>query len=128
VREKFTLHLPGMPQPENLPEGEFIKTIAKPTREGLLASYAKKPLRAFMEIDAHGLCEDGALIHTNFGFDLRNSYNPVRVQILEGTTKGEVLYYLLEIVKMLREDWYRLDVLDGKESHGLRPKRRKKER
>jgi hypothetical protein len=95
-----------MPQPENLPEGEFIKTIAKPTREGLLASYAKKPLRAFMEIDA----------------------NPVRVQILEGTTKGEVLYYLLEIVKMLREDWYRLDVLDGKESHGLRPKRRKKER
>ena len=128
MKEEVTLHLPGMPQPEYLPEGEFIRTIAKPTHEALLASYAKKPVRAIMEIDAHGLCEDGVVIHTNFGFELRNSYNPVRVQILEGTSRGEALYYLREIMAMLKVDWYRLDVLDGKESHGGRPKRRLDER
>ncbi len=111
-----------MPQPE----GERIITIAKPTREGLLQSYAQKPVRGFMEIDAHGLCEDGVIIHTNFDFDLRNSANPVRVQIPEGITRGEALYYLLEIVKMLREDWYRLDVVDL-EGYGGRPKPRRKE-
>jgi hypothetical protein len=111
-----------MPQPEK----GWIMTIHKPTREGLLQSYAEKPVRGFMEIDAHGLCEDGTIIHTNFGFELRNSANPVRVQIVEGTTRGEALYYLQEIVKMLREDWYRLDVVDG-EGHGGRPKPRRKE-
>src|SRR4051794_23190212 len=110
-----------MPQP-NLPEGEWIKTIAKPTHEGLLASCARTEVRGFMEVDAHGLCEDGADIDTKFAFKLRNSDNPVRVQIHEGTTRGEVLFYLQEIAKMLREDWYRLDVVDGKETYGCRPK------
>jgi hypothetical protein len=121
VKEEFRIHLPGMPQPD-LPEGEWITSIAKPTREGLLESYAKKPVRGFMVIDAHGLCEDGVVIHTNFDYELRNSDNPVRVMIPEGTTRGEVLYYLREIMAVVREDWYRLDVMDGKESHGLRPK------
>jgi hypothetical protein len=121
VKEKVTIHLPGMPQPEDLPEGEFIGAMAKPTHEGLLASYAQKPVRGFMQIDALGLCEDGAVIDTNFLFELRNSDTPVRVQIHEGTTRGEVLYYLIEIVKMLKVDWYRLDVV-GLESYGSRPK------
>jgi hypothetical protein len=128
VREKVTIHLPGMPQPEDLPEGEFIMTIAKPTHESLLASYAEKSVRGFLEIDAHGLCEDGVIIHTDFVYDLRNSDLPVRVQIHEGTTRGEALYYLREIMDMLGADWYRLDVVDGKESPGWRPKRRLDER
>jgi hypothetical protein len=125
MKEEFTIHLRGMPQPD-LPEGEWIGTIAKPTREELLLSYADKPVRGFMQVDAHGLCEDGVVIHTNFLFELRNTDIPVRVLIPEGTTRGEVLYYLLEIVKMLREDWHRLDVVDGK-GHGGRPKLRRKE-
>jgi hypothetical protein len=125
VNKEFRIHLPGMPQPD-LPEGEWITTIAKPTHDGLLRSYAQKPVRGFMQIDAHGLCEEGVVIHTHFLYELRNSDNPVRVLIPEGTTRGEVLYYLLEIVKMLREDWYRLDIVDGK-GHGFRPKLRRKE-
>lgn len=125
MKEEFRIHLPGMPQPD-LPEGEWIRTIAKPSREELLLSYAEKPLRGFMEVDAHGLCEEGVVIHTHFLYDLRNSDNPVRVQIPEGTKRGEALFYLLEIVKMLREDWYRLDVRDGKD-HGFRPKHSRKE-
>ena len=125
MKEEFRIHLRGMPQPD-LPEGEWIRTIAKPSREELVLSYAEKPLRGFMQIDAHGLCEDGVDINTNFLYELRNSDNPVRVLIPEGTERGEALYYLLEIVKMLREDWYRLDVVDGK-GHGGRPKLRRKE-
>lgn len=125
MNKEFRIHLRGMPQPD-LPEGQRIMTIAKPTREGLLLSYAEKPVRGFMQIDAHGLCEDGVIIHTNFIFELRNTDNPVRVLIPEGTTRGEVLYYLLEIVKMLKEDWYRLDVVDL-EGHGGRPKPRRTE-
>ena len=125
MKEEFRMHLRGMPQPD-LPEVEWIRTIAKPTREEVLLSYAEKPLRGFMQVDAHGLCEDGVVIHTNFLYELRNSDNPVRVQIPEGTTRGEVLFYLQEIVKMLREDWHRLDVVDGK-GHGGRPKRSRKE-
>ena len=125
MQEEFRIHLRGMPQPD-MPEGEWIRTMTKLTREDLLPSYAQKPVRAFMQVDAHGLCEDGVLIHTNFLFELRNSDNPVRVLIPEGTERGEALYYLLEIVKMLREDWYRLDVVDGK-GHGGRPKLRRKE-
>jgi hypothetical protein len=125
VNEEFSIHLRGMPQPD-LPEGEWIRTIAKPTREELLLSYADKPVRGFMQVDAHGLCEDGVDINTHFLYELRNSDTPVRVQIFEGTTRGEVLYYLLEIVKMLREDWHRLDVVDGK-GHGRRPKHSRKE-
>jgi hypothetical protein len=125
MKEEFRIHLRGMPQPD-LPEGEWIGTIAKPTREELLLSYADKPVRGFMQVDAHGLCEDGVDINTHFLYELRNSGNPVRVQIFEGTTRGEVLYYLQEIVKMLREDWFRLDVVDGK-GHGGRPKYSRKE-
>jgi hypothetical protein len=125
MQEEFRIHLRGMPQPD-MPEGEWIRTIAKPSREELVLSYADKPVRGFMQVDAHGLCEDGVVIHTNFLFELRNSDNPVRVLIPEGTERGEALYYLLEIVKMLREDWYRLDVVDGK-GHGGRPKLRRKE-
>ena len=125
MNDEFRIHLRGMPQPD-MPEGEWIRTIAKPTREELVLSYADKPVRGFMQVDAHGLCEDGVDINTNFLFELRNSDNPVRVLIPEGTERGEVLYYLLEIVKMLREDWYRLDVVDGK-GHGGRPKLRRKE-
>jgi hypothetical protein len=125
VNDEFRIHLRGMPQPD-LPEGEWIRTIAKPTHDGLLRSYAQKSVRGFMQVDAHGLCEDGVVIHTHFLYELRNSDNPVRVLIPEGTTRGEVLYYLLEIVKMLREDWHRLDVVDGK-GHGGRPKHRRKE-
>ena len=125
MQEEFRIHLRGMPQPD-MPEGEWIGTIAKPSREELVLSYADKPVRGFMQVDAHGLCEDGVVIHTNFLFELRNSDNPVRVLIPEGTERGEALYYLLEIVKMLREDWYRLDVVDGK-GHGGRPKHRRKQ-
>jgi hypothetical protein len=125
MNDEFRIHLRGMPQPD-LPEGEWIRTIHKPTREELVLSYADKPVRGFMQVDAHGLCEDGVDINTNFLYELRNSDNPVRVQIPEGTERGEVLYYLLEIVKMLREDWHRLDVVDGK-GHGGRPKLRRKE-
>jgi hypothetical protein len=125
MNDEFRIHLRGMPQPD-LPEGEWIRTIAKPTREELVLSYADKPVRGFMQVDAHGLCEDGVDINTNFLYELRNSDNPVRVLISEGTERGEVLYYLLEIVKMLREDWHRLDVVDGK-GHGGRPKHRRKE-
>jgi hypothetical protein len=125
MNDEFRIHLRGMPQPD-LPEGEWIGTIAKPTREELLLSYADKPVRGFMQVDAHGLCEDGVDINTHFLYELRNSDTPVRVQIFEGTTRGEVLYYLLEIVKMLREDWHRLDVVDGK-GHGRRPKHSRKE-
>ena len=126
MKEEFRIHLRGMPQPEPQPENGWISTLHKPTQEELLKSYAEKPVRGFMVIDAHGLCEDGVVIHTNFGFALRNTDNPVRVEISEGTTRGEVLYYLLEIVKMLREDWHRLDVVDGK-GHGGRPKHRRKQ-
>ena len=125
MKKEFRIHLPGMPQPD-LPEGQWIMTIAKPTHEELLRSYAEKPVRGFMQIDAHGLCEDGPIIHTHFLFELRNTDNPVRVLIPEGTTRGEVLFYLLEIVKMLREDWYLLDVVDGG-GQGDRPKPRGKE-
>jgi hypothetical protein len=125
MKEEFRIHLRGMPQPD-MPEGEWITTIAKPTREELLLSYAEKPVRGFMQVDAHGLCEDGVVIHTHFLYELRNSDNPVRVQIPEGTTRGEALFYLLEIVKMLREDWHRLDVVDGK-GYGGRPKHSRKE-
>jgi hypothetical protein len=125
MNDEFRIHLRGMPQPD-LPEGEWIRTIAKPTREELVLSYADKPVRGFMQVDAHGLCEDGVDINTNFLYELRNSDNPVRVLISEGTERGEVLYYLLEIVKMLREDWHRLDVVDDK-GHGGRPKHRRKE-
>ena len=114
-----------MPQPD-LPEGEWISTMAKPSREELVLSYADKPVRGFMQVDAHGLCEDGVMIHTNFLYELRSSDSPVRVLIPEGTTRGEVLFYLLEIVKMLREDWYRLDIVDGK-GYGFRPKPSRKE-
>ena len=125
MNKEFKIHLRGMPQPD-LPEGQWIRTIAKPTREELLLPYAEKLVRGFMQVDAHGLCEDGVIIHTNFIFELRNSDNPVRVQIPEGTTRGEAMYYLQEIVKMLKEDWYRLDVVDG-EGHGGRPKPRREE-
>jgi hypothetical protein len=125
MNEEFRIHLRGMPQPD-LPEGEWIRTIAKPTREELVLSYADKSVRGFMQVDAHGLCEDGVVIHTHFLYELRNTDNPVRVLIPEGTTRGEVLFYLQEIVKMLREDWHRLDVVDGK-GHGGRPKLRRKE-
>jgi hypothetical protein len=125
VNKEFRIHLRGMPQPD-LPEGEWITTIAKPSREELVLSYAEKPVRGFMQVDAHGLCEDGVVIHTHFLFELRNTDNPVRVLIPEGTERGEALHYLLEIVKMLREDWYRLDVVDGK-GHGGRPKLSRKE-
>ena len=113
-----------MPEPE---QGRLL-TIAKPTQEGLLESYAEKPVRGFMVIDAHGVCEDGVVIHTNFLYELRNTDNPVRVQIPEGTTRGEALYYLKEISTMVREDWYRLDVVTLEEDHGWRPKHRKQER
>jgi hypothetical protein len=122
VKEEFRIQLRGMPQPEK----GWIRTIAKPTQEGLLESYAEKPLRGFMEIDAHGLCEEEVVIHTNFGYELRNTANPVRVQIPEGVRRGEALYYLQEIAKMLREDWHRLDVVGG-EGHGGRPKPRRNE-
>jgi hypothetical protein len=125
VNKEFRIHLRGMPQPD-LPEGEWITTMSKPSREELVLSYAEKPVRGFMQVDAHGLCEDGVVIHTHFLFELRNTDNPVRVLIPEGTTRGEALFYLLEIVKMLREDWYRLDVRDGK-GHGFRPKLSRKE-
>jgi len=121
VKEKFTIHLPGMPQP-GLPEGEWITTIAKPTHEELLASCARKPVRGFMQIDAHGLSEEGVEIHTHFVYELRNSDIPVRVHIHEGTERGEALHSLREIMAMLRTDWYRLDIADGKESYGWRPK------
>jgi hypothetical protein len=95
MNDEFRIHLRGMPQPD-MPEGEWIRTIAKPTREELLLSYAQKPVRGFMQVDAHGLCEDGVVIHTHFLYEL------------------------------LKEDWHRLDVVDGK-GHGGRPKLRRKE-
>jgi hypothetical protein len=104
MKEEFTIHLRGMPQPEPQPEKGWIRTIHKPTQEELLKSYAQKPVRGVMVIDTHGLCEDGLVIHTNFGFALRNTDNPVRLEISEGATRGEVLYGIQEIAKMLREE------------------------
>jgi hypothetical protein len=111
-----------MPEPE---QGRLM-TVAEPTHEGLLLSYTEKPVKGFMVVDAHGVCEDGVVIHTNFLYELRNTADPVRVRIAEGTTRGEALYYLREIMDMLREDWYRLDIVDL-EGHGWRPKPRKEE-
>jgi hypothetical protein len=85
VNEEFRIHLRGMPQPEPQPEKGWIMTIAKPTHEGLLQAYAQKPVRGFIVIDAHGLCEAGVVIHTNISFEVRNTDNPVRVDISEGT-------------------------------------------
>jgi hypothetical protein len=101
------------------PEGR-VRRIHKPTREELLEHYAEKTVRGVLEIDAHGLCEEGVVIHTNQLYDLRNSDVPVRIQIMEGAKAGEVLYYLSEVAQMLREDWFRLDEWPG--DAGFRPK------
>ena len=101
------------------PEGQ-VGRIHKPTQEELLEHYATKLIRGVLEIDAHGLCEEGVVIHTCQLYDLRNSDVPVRMQIMEGAKAGEVLFYLSEVMQMLREDWYRLD--EWGSDAGFRPK------
>ncbi len=92
------------------PDGPFEPMeIEHLTKDELLDYYATKSVRRFLQIDAHGLCEEGAIIHSGAVCELRNTDNPVRAYIAEGTTKGEVLFYLSEIIKELKKEGHRLD-------------------
>ena len=99
------------------PDGRVIR-IHEPSLEELLELAAEKPVRGFLQVDAHGFSKRGAVIHTGFVYELRHSNNPVRLQIAERTHKKEVLRHLSEIAKVLEEDWHIFDELDG----GFRPK------
>lgn len=55
------------------------------------------------------LDEKGASIHCYSDSELRNSDLPVRVYIAKGTSKGEVLFYLSEILKELKKEGHRLN-------------------
>ena len=99
------------------PNSEVIG-IYKPSREELIEQYSEKPVRGFLEIDYHGPCEEGALIHCHPTYELANTSSGFRVRIPEGAEKNETLYGLSEIRQMLEEDWHRLDELGA----GFRPK------
>jgi hypothetical protein len=76
----------------------------EPTKEELLKRAAEKPVRGLFTIDIYGLNEDGADMFAYPDFDLRNSDIPVRVQLANGTSRGEVLFYLRELLDKVRDD------------------------
>lgn len=88
---------------------EFDNSWA-PSVEELLKSHAEKPVRRFLTVDVFGLDEKGASLHCYPDFELRNSDLPVRVYIAEGTSKGEVLFYLSEIIKELKKEGHHFGV------------------
>jgi hypothetical protein len=56
-------------------------------------------------VDVFGLDEEGARIFCYPDHELRNSDLPVRIYIAKGTSKGETLYHLSQVIKKLKEGW-----------------------
>lgn len=82
-----------------------IKDLHEPSKDELLERYAEKPVRGFLVVDVLGLDEEGAKVYCYSDYELRNSDLPVRIYVAEGTSKGETLYYLSQVIKKLKEDW-----------------------
>jgi hypothetical protein len=82
--------------------GEFSQ---EPIKEELLQRAAEKPVRGLFTVDIYGLDEDGAFFFGYPDFELRNSDIPVRVQLADGTSRGEILYYLRKLSEKIRDDY-----------------------
>lgn len=76
----------------------------QPSKEEILRAAAEKPVRGVFTLDIHGLHEEDAVIHGYPDCELRNSDIPVRVQVAEGTGRGELLFYLRRLLEEIRDD------------------------
>jgi hypothetical protein len=89
--------------------------VEEQTTEQLLRKYAKKPVRKFIQID--GWVQeydrrnvlngdgDGHVLMTGETYELRNTADPLRVQIPEGADKETVLALLAKAYRLLADDW-----------------------
>src|SRR5262249_30222845 len=88
--------------------------ICRPAPEGLLAHYAEKPARWFLQLDGWEMAdpddrfmpdEEGHVVSHRLTFDLRSSDCPVRVQIHESASKDTVIALLKKIVLEVENNW-----------------------
>ncbi len=91
----------------------------EPSRESLLQDASEKPVHYFLQVDGHALgggMEDDVLLPDADGYaltgggayELRHGGIPVRVQILEGTTKQDAIILLEKAIGWLERDWTNL--------------------
>ena len=89
--------------------------VEEPTREQLLTKYAKKQVRKFIQIDGwvQGYDrinvpngdEDVTVLMSGVTYELRNTADPLRVQIPEGADKETVLALLAKAQSWLANEW-----------------------
>jgi hypothetical protein len=91
--------------------------LGEPSAQDLLERYSQKPVRRFLQVDAHDanlLDEsflvpdgDGDCLVASISYDLRSSgeWLPVRVQIVPGADPQQVLRMLDKIRNWLRNDY-----------------------
>lgn len=76
----------------------------KPTKLELLKKAAKKPIRKLFTIDV-GLEEDGVFVDCYPDAELRESDLPMRVQVADGMSQGEFLFYWRKIGEKAKNNW-----------------------
>ncbi|HMC67124.1 MAG TPA: hypothetical protein VKI65_19465 [Gemmataceae bacterium] len=85
-----------------------------PAPEGLLAQYQDKQVRRFLQIDGCEMIapdedflpdEDNHVLSKRLTFDLRSSDWPVRLQIIDGSSKDTVLALLRKVISELDTRW-----------------------
>lgn len=81
-----------------------LTTKHQPSKEELLQAAAEKPVRRVLTVDVHGLDEDGPVFDGYPDSELRNSDIPIRVQVADGTSRGELLFYLRKLLEEIRND------------------------
>ena len=74
-------------------------------KEWFLREAAETPMRRFYFIDVHGLSGDGLVIRGYAASEPRDSDNPMRITLADGTTQGEFLFYLSELRERAENDW-----------------------
>ena len=79
----------------------------KPTKEELLRKANEKSVRALFTIDVE-LEEDGVFLNCYPDYELRNSYVPMRVQVADGMSQGEFLFYWQKIGEEAKNNWDRV--------------------
>ncbi len=76
----------------------------QPSKVELLQAAAEKPVRRVFTLDVYGLDEDGPVFEGYPDSELRNSDIPIRVQVADGTTRGELLFYVRKLLEEIRDD------------------------
>jgi len=76
----------------------------EPTKEELLEKAAQKSVRKLFTIDVE-LDDDTVLIDCYPDCELRNLDAPMRVQVADGMSQGEFLFYWRKIGEEARNNW-----------------------